>query len=55
MEVRLDLVKLSGGSACMDSAWRMEFTERDSTAAFMAAVSGVPGEHRAGKAKNRGA
>ena len=54
-EVCLDLVKLSAGSACTDSARRKEFTARDSTAAFAAAASGVPDEHKAGKAKNRGA
>ena len=55
VEVRLDLVKLSRGSDCTNSVRRKEFTERDSTAAFGAAASGVPGEHRAGKAKNKGA
>jgi len=55
VEVRLDLVKLSGGSACTNLVRRKEFTARDSTAAFGAAASGVPGEHRAGKAKNRDA
>ena len=55
VEVRLDLVKLSAGSACTDSARRKEFTARDSTAAFVAAASGVPDEHKAGKAKKWGA
>ena len=47
MEVRLDLVKLFGGSSCTDSARMKEFTARVSTAAFVAAASGVPSELRA--------
>ena len=46
-EVCFDLVKLFGGSSCMDSARMKEFTTRVSTAAFAAAASGVPSELRA--------